>query len=306
MAVAHKFGVPVIGTNHFLPENLLPYLDKLPLPRKVKIDVLWRLMLWTYNRLRVVTTPTETAANIIRQQNIHVPVISVSCGVDTQHFYPNPNLDRAATRLMFGLDPDKKLFLYVGRQDREKRIDLLLRALAILKQEGRNDLQLAIAGQGAAQTELIELAHSLHLDGQVHFLGYVSNEKLPLLYQAADMFTMPSPEELQSIATLEAMASGLPTLAANARALPELVTSGINGYLFQPGIAASIAQGMALLASGLSDWPKMAVASRSRAAVHSLRNTIQRYESLYRRYEKSASRTAGHTPARRFSPVKMD
>lgn len=279
--VAEQMSIPVVGTNHFLPENLLPYLHMVPISDRAKISVLWRLMLWTYNRLMLVTTPTETAAKILKQQKIKPPVSAVSCGVNTNQFCPVPGFDRVAFCDKFGLDPKKVLFLYVGRLDSEKRIDLLLRGLAQLKKQGRTDIHLVIAGQGAAGSELRVLAKELRIEKQVRFLGYVENEHLPLLYQAGNIFCMPSPEELQSIATLEAMASGLPVLAANARALPELVTQGDNGYLFEPGKVAAIAEGMAYLSDNCQAWDEMGRASRARALAHSIEKTIQGYEAIY-------------------------
>ncbi len=280
--IARRMKIPVMGTNHFLPENVLPYLNLLPLPRKGKIQLMWSLMLWTYNLLDRVTTPTETAANILRRQKIHVPVSAISCGVNTDFFHPNPGLNRAEVCASLGLDASKVMVLYVGRLDGEKRIDLLLRALAKLRQSGRDDIHLAIAGQGAAGNDLRSLAHSLGLEKQVRFLGYVPNEVLPRLYQVGHIFAMPSPEELQSIATLEAMASGRPVLAARARALPELVTHLGNGYLFEPGQVEAVAQGMAYLADHRADWERMGAASRAKAQTHSVANTIKKYTAMYR------------------------
>ena len=283
--VALGMKIPVMGTNHFLPENLLPYLHPLPLPRQTKISILWDLMLMTYNRLHHVTTPTETGVRILQKTKIRVPVTAVSNGVDTHHFHPAPDLDRVTACAAFGLDANQILILYVGRLDREKRIDLLLRSLAMLRDQGRTDIHLAVAGQGAAGGELRGLAHSLGLEKQVRFLGYVANEKLPLLYQTAHIFAMPSPEELQSLVTLEAMASGLPVLAANARALPELVKHGVNGYLFElntPSDGKAVADGMAYLADHSADWAEMGRVSRERAVLHSLENSIRKYSELYR------------------------
>jgi 1,2-diacylglycerol 3-alpha-glucosyltransferase len=281
-AVARQERVPLMGTNHFLPENLLPYLDWMPFSRGFIRTVMWKLMLWSYNRLDVVTTPTETAASILSEQDIHPPVFPISCGVDTGHFTPaGASTDLAAERQSFGLDPERVLFLYVGRLDIEKRIDLLLHGLAGLLKAGHCEVQMAIAGQGAGKGELQALAHSLGLEGHVHFLGYVPSERLVDLYRCADLFAMPSPEELQSIATLEAMACGRPVLAARARALPELVTSGQNGWLFEPGQAESVTRGMAYLIERRPEWQRMGMASRSRAQAHSLEKTIHSYEEIY-------------------------
>lgn len=286
--LAREMGIPVIGTNHFLPENLLPYTSWVPLPRETKIKVLWQLMLWTYNLVDMVTTPTETAAQILSRQAINAPVYPVSCGVNTHWFTSQPGFDRAACLKKWGLNPEASVFFYVGRLDREKRIDLLLQGLSRLLAEsshrdGSIPIQLAIAGTGSAVNELRVLAELLGLDRYVRFLGYVPSEDLPDLFRSGDVFCMPSPEELQSIATLEAMASNKPVLAANARALPELVSSGINGMLFEPGSSESVAEKMQWFIENRDRWASMGYASRSRAVAHSLDNTIRRYEELYER-----------------------
>jgi 1,2-diacylglycerol 3-alpha-glucosyltransferase len=281
--VAQEMKIPVLGTNHFLPENLLPYLNNLPVSRKTKVATLWKLMLWTYNTLDVVTTPTETAAQILKRQKIRVPVVPVSCGVDTRRFHPQTDQDRAEVRASFRIDANLPLFLYVGRLDREKRVDLLLQGFALLQKSSGVQAQVAIAGQGAARKELVQLSQQLGISASTHFLGYVPDSRLPDLYRSADIFVMPSPEELQSIATLEAMACARPVLAANARALPELVTPELNGALFKSSQPDSVARKMAWLLENTNHWNEMGRASRSRAVAHSLENTVRRYEDLYHR-----------------------
>jgi glycosyltransferase involved in cell wall biosynthesis len=187
-------------------------------------------------------------------------------------------IDRAAIRSKYGLDPDKPLFLYVGRLDKEKRIDLLVEAFARLDRPG---VQLGIGGQGAQAGALKEQIRRLKLEQQVVLTGYIPHPDLPLLLNSADIFCMPSPEELQSIASLEAMAVGRPILAANARALPELVADGVNGYLFTPDDAAQVANCMAALLDDRESWRRMSQSSLQRAQAHSLANTVRRYTELY-------------------------
>jgi glycosyltransferase involved in cell wall biosynthesis len=293
-ATAH--GVPVVGTNHFLPENVIanvaPALMAHPRLRALVALGLWRMMLAVFNQLDAVTTPTETAAQILRRQAITRPVTAISCGVDTHIFHPRPELDRATIRRSWGLAADRPLFLYVGRVDHEKQIELVLRALSQLPHAG---LQFGVVGRGSAMAELQALALQLGLDDRVAFLGYVPGPDLPVLLHSADVFVMPSPQELQSIATIEAMATGRPILAANARALPELVVSGINGYLFEPGQADSLAQGLARLLKDRSRWAALGQASLERAQKHSLTKTIYTYETLYRSVVAAYHPLAAHS-----------
>jgi len=276
--LGRKRHIPLIGTNHFLPENVIHYL---PVPRgswPFLTHLLWSMMLGVYNRLNMATTPTETAARVLREQRIRVPVYPVSCGVDLARFHPDPSVNRDELRRRYGLDPQRTIFLFVGRVDQEKRLDVLLRAM---KQLDREDVQLAIAGKGRHFEAFQTQARQLGLAGKVIFTGYVPAEDLPALLNSVDIFAMPSEAELQSIATLEAMASSLPILAANARALPELVEDGVNGYLFRPGDSEDAARRMAQLMAERDRFPAMGQASAGRAGQHGLGTTVSRYEELY-------------------------
>ena len=277
---ARRMHIPVMGTNHFLPENLLPFVRKFPGIQKLLAIPLWKMMLAVFNQLDLATTPSHTAAHILREQNINVPVNAISNGVDIQRFYQDSNIDRAGIRRKYGLSPDRTLLLYVGRLDGEKRLDTLLEAVSLLQ---RDDFQLAIAGCGLYEQILRKQMHSLGLEGRVIFIGYVAPEDLPSLYNSADIFAMPSPEELQSLATLEAMACGKPILAANARALPELVKPGINGYLFRVCDPKDVARKMEQLINKRENWTIMGRASIAQAQKHSIQSTINQFEEDYRK-----------------------
>lgn len=275
---ARRRGIKVVGTNHFMPENLAPYFPKAIRSGEVLEKLLWRWMMNLYNRLDAVTAPSRTAAAILRHAGLRRPVYPISCGVDLGRFKPDPGIDRQAYCRRFGLDADKTLFFFVGRVDGEKRLDLLISSLKLLD---RNDLQLVVAGKGAALPDLQKQAAALNLEDQVRFTGFVPAEDLPGLLNSVDVFAMPSEAELLSIATLEAMACGRPVLAARARALPELVSEGVNGLLFSPGDVADAARAMTELAAQRGRWKQMGSASLRKVQAHSLENTLRSYYELY-------------------------
>lgn len=280
MRSAEKRGIKVIGTNHFMPENLVAYIPGFSRVKPLYNRILWKWMLDIYNRMEMVTAQSRAAAELIQAQNLCPPVFPVSCGIDLGRFHPDPSIDRLACRARYGLDLQRTIFLFVGRVDEEKRVDVLLHAMARLE---RDDIQLVIAGRGAASDHYQALAKSLNLGERVRFTGFIPNEDLHILLNSVDIFTMPSEAELLSIASLEAMACSRPMLLADAVALPELVTHGVNGYLFKPGDANDAAHYMELLADHPERWREMGKASQEKAQYHSLENTIQRYETLYRK-----------------------
>jgi glycosyltransferase involved in cell wall biosynthesis len=276
---AKRYGIKVVGTNHFMPENLAAYVPVISRIKPLYNWILWHWMLDLYNRLDAAAVPSKSGADLLRRQGIRPPVFPISCGVDVRHFHPIANLDRAAWRARYGLDPDRKIIFFVGRVDREKRLDVLLKAVRLMD---RRDLQCVIAGNGAALQGLKALAQELELGGNVLFTGFVPNEDLPSLLGSVDIFAMPSEAELLSIATLEAMACGLPVLAARAMALPELVSENVNGFLFNPGDATDAASCLGLLADHPERWKEMGQASLDKVQQHSLDRGLSQYEDLYR------------------------
>jgi glycosyltransferase involved in cell wall biosynthesis len=162
--------------------------------------------------------------------------------------------------------------------DSEKRLDVLIKAV---NQLGRPDIQLVITGKGAALHEYQALARALGVEDRVKFTGFVAASDLPILLNSIDIFAMPSEAELLSIASLEAMATGVPLLAARSKALPELVDDGVNGYLFEPGNVQDAARLMAHLADQPEQWQQMGKKSLEKVQIHSLDHVISSYEELY-------------------------
>jgi glycosyltransferase involved in cell wall biosynthesis len=278
LAAAGRLGVPVLGSNFFLPANIMPPHFGLPVGRALLERLLWATVRAVLDRTDLLTTPTESGATILHTQGLRPPVVAISCGVDLERFRFLPALDRAAVRRRYGLEATRPLVLYVGRLDPEKRLDLLLRAVALLP---RDALQIALAGRGRQQASLQRLTARLDLDDRVQFIGFVPEEDLMLLLNSADAFVMPGEAELQSLATLEAMACARPIIAANACALPELVREGENGFLYRAGDAFDLAQALQRWLEQRSRWPALGAASLAIAQGHDRRETIRRYEEVY-------------------------
>jgi 1,2-diacylglycerol 3-alpha-glucosyltransferase len=293
--LACRRGIPVLATNHFLPENVIPYLPVPSWSRPTFARLLWRWVACTYARASVVTTPSRAGAEAMRDAGLPLPALAVSCGVDTELFRPLPEVDRAAVRRELGLDPEAVTVLFAGRLYREKRVDVLLRGLAALDHAGplagppgadptprTVSIQLIVTGTGREEGHWRRLAARLGLERRVVFTGYVRRQRLLELLNASDIFAMPSDAELLSIATLEAMAVGLPILAADARALPELVSPGANGELFRPGSVQDAAAQLRRLVERRDRWPAMAEESRRRARQHAFGLVVARYEAILR------------------------
>ena len=265
-----KRGIRLIGTNHVMPENLLEYTAILPPFFKPKaIQMAWDAADRSFSRAERVTTPTAIAARYLEAHTSVKHVLAVSCGLDTREYTPNMDLDKP------------NLIVFLGRMVVEKHIDRLIRAFASLDKS--LDARLELVGGGDQEQALKHLAQSLGVADRVHFTGYVDDAYLRTALSRAKVFAMPSVAELQSISTMEAMATGLPIVAADAMALPHLVHDGENGYLFEPGNVAELAEKLMKVLTA-SDKQLLAFKEESLRIVqqHDLQFTLDTFESLYR------------------------
>lgn len=271
-------GTPVLATNHFMPENLLGYVPWLPaVAHRGLIGWAWRDLARTFDEARIVTTPTPIAARLLAPLGLRPPVIPVSCGVQLDRFRPRR---REPGRGRWRGLPDRPTVLFVGRLDVEKRIEDLVDALALLRPDV--DAQLVVVGTGGQRDRLAARAARAGVADAVHFCGFVPDEELPQAYADCDVFANAGIAELQSLVTMEAMASGRPVVAADAVALPHLVRHGENGFRFPPGHVEQIAEHLRVLLTDAGLRARMGAAGHSLIAAHSLEASLARFEALYR------------------------
>jgi glycosyltransferase involved in cell wall biosynthesis len=275
-SAARRGRVPVVYTNHYLPANVHPTA------RQTKtsglLDVGFYGYLTTFaNRCDRVTAPTATALLLLRQHGLRSPSQVVSNGVDLDLY--TPGAPDEALRRRYALPDGRPLVLSVGRLSPEKRADVLIEAVAAQEDAGT---VLALAGSGPDEARLRELAAARGVADRVRFLGFIPAADLPGLYRLADVFAIASEAELQSLVTMEAMASGLPVVAVNAGALGELVHAGENGFLARPGRATDVAGSLDLLASDPELRARMSKSGLRIIADHDRHRLLARWESIYR------------------------
>ncbi len=266
---ALKRNIRLIATNHVMPENLLEFSL---IPRFARVLVVkwwWWDANRIYGRAEAMTSPTRRAADLVQDNTQIHKVLAISCGLDASNYTPS-------------FEPrTENLIMFVGRVTFEKQIDKLIRAFALL--DPKLEAKLEIVGGGELEDELKYLAETLGVADRVIFDSYVSTEFLREALTRATVFAMPSIAELQSIATMEALASGLPVVAANAMALPHLVHDGRNGYLFEPGDVEAFA---ARLTDVLTMPEDELLAFKRESLViveaHDINRTITTFEELYR------------------------
>ncbi len=167
-----------------------------------------------------------TALRLLRAHGLRVPSQAVSNGVDLARF--TPGAPDPGLRERLGLPRPARSSWPSARLSPEKRLDVLIAALARLPATpvdggdgagGDGEPLLVLAGAGPEEQRLRSLARHYGVADRVRFPGFIPDGDMPGLYRLADVFAIASQAELQSLATMAAMASGLPVAAVDAGAL---------------------------------------------------------------------------------------
>jgi glycosyltransferase involved in cell wall biosynthesis len=270
--------VPWISSCYFLPRFVTHYLRWGALLRRGIENGLWKYGVSNLNQYDLVIFSTHTQQQDFIQHGLHAPSVAISNGVDTRRYYP-VNGQIKAIEKSYCLPPRPRI-LFVGRLMKDKRIDLLIQAMAHVCAE--QEAHLLVVGRGDERENLASQVRALGLERNVHLLGYVPETDLPDVYRSADLFAIASVCEVQSIPALQAVATGLPVVAVDAAALPELVHSGQNGLLVPPDDPLALGEALLKIAGDPAYRTALGKASRGLLNGHSDETTFLTYEMVYR------------------------
>ncbi|MDY7003886.1 MAG: glycosyltransferase family 1 protein [Cyanobacteriota bacterium] len=215
---AKKLNIPLVASYHtHLPQYLHHYgLGMLE-------GLLWELLKSGHNQADLNLCTSTAMVEELSNHGIE-RVDLWQRGVDTELFQPHHASQEMRDRLSQG-NPDSTILLYVGRLGAEKEIERIKPIL-----EAIPNACLALVGDGPNRESL----EQHFADTPTHFVGYLRGQNLASAYASADAFIFPSRTETLGLVLLEAMAAGTPVVAANSGGIPDIVTNGINGYLFDP------------------------------------------------------------------------
>ncbi len=215
---AKSLKIPLVASYH---THLPKYLQHYGLG--VLEPLLWELLKAAHNQAELNLCTSMAMVEELRNHDIE-RVDLWQRGVDTELFQPHLASREMRDRLSQG-HPDSPLLLYVGRLGAEKEIDRIKPVL-----EAIPDARLALVGDGPTRQQLEQ-----HFAGTpTNFVGYLHGEELASAFASADAFIFPSRTETLGLVLLEAMAAGCPVVAAARGGILDIVTDGVNGYLFDP------------------------------------------------------------------------
>lgn len=241
----------------------------------------------------IVATPAEVEQmeSLYHADTSRVEVIPP--GVDISRFYP---IAKDEAREFVGIGRDDRMVLFVGRIERLKGIDILLKAFATMKPLGLMPncphYLVVIGGEPDANSEtmtaemarLQNMVEELGIDEVVVFLGKRGQETLPYYYSAAEVVVMPSHYESFGMVALEAMACGTPVIASQVGGLQYLVKDGETGYMIPDGNPTILGEKLAQIICNDELRERLGVQAHQHAQEYSWQNItrqiIQTYNSL--------------------------
>lgn len=186
-----------------------------------------------YRRTAIQAISESTADDLVHRGLSRRKISVIHPGIETDFFHPDAGTPRAPV----------PTFVYVGRLQKYKRVDLILKAFAGLAAE-LPEARLVIAGRGDRRAALETEAGDLGISGHVRFAGFVSEEEKRHLFRTAWANLFVSPKEGWGITNLEAAACATPTIASDAPGLRESVRHSETGYLVPHGEVEALRDAM--------------------------------------------------------------
>lgn len=278
--MANKRRIPMVATNHLMPENVLMALPDSVGQLQLVTNLFWKKVVGFHQRFHTVTSPTQSAVDLLLEHGLQTRTVAISNGVDSAYYRPAKRSVAKNTLKKYDIN-DKPYIFYVGRVDPEKRLDCLVDGFAEFARHDKETL-LVIAGKGNSENWLQQYVKRKAVADRVRFAGFISDDDKRELYQAAELFCITSPAELQSIVTLEAAACGSPIVAVDKAALHELCHDGKNGYLVPFNEPVALAKAFSKVVSRPDTRKKFGAYSRSLIEKkHSQQKTIDSFLEVY-------------------------
>ena len=248
--LAKTRGIPLVASYHtHLPKYLEHYGMGMLEP------LLWELLKAAHNQAQLNLCTSTAMVDELSAKGIQHTALWQR-GVDTELFRPDLRSEAMRQRLHGPYDDTGNLLLYIGRLSAEKQIERIRPVLEALP-----GTRLALVGDGPYRQQLERLFEGT----PTTFVGYLAGEELASAYASGDAFLFPSSTETLGLVLLEAMAAGCPVVGARRGGIPDIVSDGVNGFLYDPDKEGSLTTAVANLLGETDTRRALRLAAREEA-----------------------------------------
>ncbi|MDO8669697.1 MAG: glycosyltransferase [Candidatus Buchananbacteria bacterium] len=274
--------IPLVGTNHTAITEFLHYS---PIKAKWVQNLMLKYVVWYYNQCDYVSAPSQSVFTEMSELGFYRPHKAISNPIDLEIFSEKSKIEGEAEEIKKKFQLSDNTIIYAGRLAAEKNIDVIIRAIAIVK-EKIPTINFAIAGHGSALTFLKNLAKELFIEDRIKFLGTLDKETLAKVYRASKIFVITSTSETQSMTLMQAMGCRLPVIGVKARALPEYINHK-NGFLIEINDHVALANKIIFLLKDDNMRKKLSTGSLDFVQQYSVKNIANQWEKIYQNLIKT-------------------
>jgi glycosyltransferase involved in cell wall biosynthesis len=274
--IAKKYNKPFIVTQH---NTFIDYQSILNMLEHINDCTIGKSVLKSANS--IITVSKETKKYVLRLGADKSKTTVIYNGVDTDFFHP---VDKEDSRKKLGLPKSRKIIFSVRRLVYKNGLDTLIESIPLLKPDYPN-LLFVIAGKGPSRKFIEDRIKDLGIEANIKLTGFVPDRLLPVYYDSADYFILPSASgEGLPLVLLEAMACGLPVIATAVGGTPEIIRHMKNGVLVPPRNPEAMADALSKL---LSEELGPSIGEEARKTVEknfSWENNVRQLQEIYNKF----------------------
>lgn len=232
--MARELKIPIVHTYHTIYEDYTHYLTKGKLFDDRAKKVVRAISRVCCNTVDEVVAPTEKVRELLKHYDVSREIKVIPTGINLEKFDKRNYSYREIreVRKQYGIKPEDKVVIYIGRVSHEKNLDELLHHMNHYLMK-RNNVKFVIVGSGPDSKKINEMIYEMESKDSIICMGAKPYDEIGTYYQIAQVFVSASNSETQGLTFIEAMAAGLPVVAKQDRCLEGILEPGENGFFFQ-------------------------------------------------------------------------
>ena len=232
--MARELKIPIIHTYHTIYEDYTHYITKGKILDGRAKKVVRAISRVCCNTVDEVIAPTEKVKELLEHYDVSREIKVIPTGINLEKFDKQnySYRDIQGVRKQYGIKPEDKVVVYIGRVSHEKNLDELLQHMNHYQMKRKN-VKFVIVGSGPDSKKINEMISKMESKDSIICMGAKPYDEIGTYYQIAQVFVSASNSETQGLTFIEAMAAGLPVVAKQDRCLEGILKPGENGFFFQ-------------------------------------------------------------------------